>query len=51
MRELEEIGNANNLRCESADSGNELRKNEARFSMIFNAAPDAIFLLDAAGKS
>lgn len=50
MRELEEIGNANNPRRESADSGKESRKNEARFSIIFNAAPDAIFLLDAAGK-
>lgn len=49
MRELEEVVNMNS-RSELANTGHELRKSEARFRMIFNAAPDAIFLLDAAGK-
>lgn len=48
MRELEEVNL--NSHSELANTGHELCKSEARFRMIFNAAPDAIFLLDAAGK-
>lgn len=50
MREREEISNVNDPHREPAGSGKESCKNEARFRMIFNAAPDAIFLLDAAGN-
>lgn len=50
MCEHEEISNVNDLHRESPVSGKGSCKNEARFRMIFNAAPDAIFLLDASGN-
>lgn len=50
MCELDEIGDMNSPCCELSDLEKELRNNEARLRMIFNAAPDAIFLLDTAGN-